>query len=176
MKPQSFVKIVRFLILLIILIALYFLITETEIPGLTSQPSTQPTPTPQPEPKPPTCKGTARCLVSRINRIIDGDTLVVYNITIRLALTDTAEDDQEAKQFTTNTCPAGSTALVDVDDGQPFDKFNRTIAVVYCNNTNLNEALLINGHAFIDQRYCNISEFKNESWAKNHGCMEETLL
>jgi len=73
---------------------------------------------------------------------------------------------KEAKAFTQSICPISSTATIDDDEKQTPDKYNRTIAVVYCNNTNLNEALLINGHAFIDKRYCNISEFKNEDWVK----------
>jgi len=163
MKPQSFVKIVQILIVLIILIALYFLITQTEIP--------EPTPTPQPEPEPPLCED---CYQGKITKIIDGDTLEIDNTThivrIRLALTDTPDYDQEAKEFTTNTCPVGSTALVDEDEGQPEGSFGRTIALIYCSNTNLNEALLVNGHAVIDKEYCNISEFKNENWAKRYGC------
>jgi hypothetical protein len=66
-------------------------------------------------------------------------------------------------------CPILSTAMIDVDKGQITDKYNRIIAVVYCNNRNLNAELIINGYATIDKEFCNVSEFKNEDWAKN-GC------
>ena len=67
-------------------------------------------------------------------------------------------------------CPIGSTAIIDVDKGQITDNYNRIIAVVYCNNRNLNAELIINGHATIDEEFCNVSEFANEDWAKKYGC------
>jgi len=149
MKIQTFGKIIRILIPSIILISILFFLINQE----STQPST-------------------KYYQGKITKIIDADTLEIDNKTIRLALVDAPEYNQEgyekAKQFTQSICPISSTAIIDVDQEQPTDKFNRTIAVVYCNNTNLNAELLINNHAFIDKRYCNISEFKNEEWAK--GC------
>ena len=60
--------------------------------------------------------------------------------------------------------------MIDVDKGQATDDYNRTIAVVYCNGRNLNAELLINDHATIDKRFCDVSEFKNDYWARDYGC------
>jgi endonuclease YncB( thermonuclease family) len=147
MKNQSFK--ITLLLLIILIIALYFIINQTE-PSIYKE----------------YYQGT-------ITKIIDGDTLEVDNITIRLALVDSPEyyqeGSKEAKEFTSNICPIGSTAMIDVDKGQITDKYNRIIAVVYCNNRNLNAELIINGHATIDEEFCNVSEFKNEDWARE-GC------
>ena len=164
MKMQTFGKIIRILLLLIILItAVYFLINQTETP----EPSIQPIQETTLKPEQP----TTQYYHGKVTKITDGDTLEIDNIPIRLALVDSPEyyqeGFQEAKQFTSTICPIGSTATVDVDQGQPTDKYNRTVAVVYCNNTNLNDALLINRYATIDKEFCNISEFKDEEWAKN---------
>src|SRR3989442_12844735 len=68
------------------------------------------------------CKGTAACFSDSVTYIVDGDTLDVGSTRIRLALVNSPEVGQtgytEAKQFTTLTCPVGSSALVDEDDGQ----------------------------------------------------------
>jgi len=148
MKIQSF-KITLFLLFLLI-IAVYFLINQTE-PSIYKE----------------HYQGT-------ITKIIDGDTLEIDNITIRLALVDSPEyyenEGNKAKEFTSSICPIGSTAMIDVDKGQITDNYNRIIAVVYCNNRNLNAELIINGHATIDEEFCNVSEFKNEYWAKKYGC------
>jgi len=132
----------------------------------TPQAQSEPTPSPTPQPEPSICKD---CYQGKITNIIDGDTLVIDNKVVRLALVNTPEFYQEnfekAKAFTQSICLIGSTATIDVDQKQPTDKYNRTIAVVYCNNTNLNQELINKRLATIDQRYCNISEFKNEEWA-----------
>ena len=150
MKIKTFGKIIRILLpLVILIITVYFLANQVETP------------------QPSLCKD---CYQGTITKIIDGDTLEVDNITIRLALIDSPEYYQEglkeAKEFTSSICPIGSTAMIDVDKGQITDNYNRIIAVVYCNNRNLNAELIINGHATIDEEFCNVSEFKNEDWAK----------
>jgi len=121
------------------------------------------------------CKGSARCFDSIITKIVDGDTLDVNNTThivrIRLALVDAPEPDQtggpEAKEFVSSICPVGSSAKVDEDDNQTKGSLGRIVAAIYCNKITLNNELLVNDHAVIDQRFCNISEFANENWAKD---------
>src|SRR5205809_172995 len=87
------------------------------------------------------CKGTARCFSGTVTYIVDGDTLDVDGQRIRLSLVNTPEVGQpgyqEAKDFTATTCPVGSRALVDEDDGQTAGSYGRIIAVVYCGATNL---------------------------------------
>src|SRR3989304_3353443 len=106
------------------------------------------------------CKGTARCFSGTVTYIVDGDTLDVAGQRIRLTLVNTPETGQagyqEAKDFTAGTCPVGSRALVDEDDGQTGGSYGRIIAVVYCGSTNLNAALLHGGYAVILTQYCSV--------------------
>ena len=122
----------------------------------------------------PECKGTKLCILGTVNRIIDGDTLTVDTYTIRLSLTNTPEKNEagfkEATSFTSKRCPVGSSVIVDQDDGQPTDKYKRTVAKVICSGNILNSDLLYYGHAKILTQYCKKSEFSSESWAKRFGC------
>ena len=111
-------------------------------------------------------------VAGKTSRIIDGDTLVINDEKIRLALVNTPERGQagysEATQFTARACPIGTNAWYDVDSGQPRDPFGRIIAQVWCGDQfgdSLNEMLVKNGHAVIFERYCNQSEFSSEDWA-----------
>ncbi|MCP3682893.1 MAG: thermonuclease family protein [bacterium] len=121
------------------------------------------------------CKGSADCFVGAVEKIYDGDTLSVDGITIRLALTDAPEKNEEgffeAIDLSENLCPLDSHVLVDEDDGQADGSYGRMVAVVYCKEHNLNEQLLESGHTQITwKEYCNASEFGNESWARRGGC------
>ena len=117
------------------------------------------------------CGGTAACFTDTVTYIVDGDTLDVGSTRIRLALVNTPEVGQpgyaEGKQFTAGTCPVGSHALVDEDDGQTGGSYGRMVAVVYCGGINLNAALLTSGYAVLVPRYCTVSEFAIETWT---GC------
>src|SRR5256886_1069061 len=70
----------------------------------------------------PQCRGTAACFTDTVTYIVDGDTLDVGSTRIRLTLVNSPEVGQpgysEAKEFTNRTCPVGTQALVDEDDGQ----------------------------------------------------------
>ena len=120
------------------------------------------------------CKGTALCIVGKVSKIIDGDTLKVNSYTIRLSLTNTPEKNQygfkEATSFTSKLCSVGSTVTIDQDDGQPLDQYKRIVGKVICSGKILNSELLYNGHANIMTQYCKKSEFASESWAKRFGC------
>src|SRR6058998_2626902 len=119
----------------------------------------------------PECKGTAACFTDTVTYIVDGDTLDVGSTRIRLALVNSPEVGEpgytEAKQFTAQTCPAGSQALVDEDDGQTGGSYGRMVALVYCGGVNLNAALLSSGNAVLVTYYCSVSEFASEPWT---GC------
>lgn len=120
------------------------------------------------------CRGSAACFAGKVDRVIDGDTLVISNVTIRLALVNVPGKNEkagmEALNFTANLCRVGSTALVDEDDGQRDGSYGRTVAVVYCGKKNVNEALLSNGFGSMYIDFCRRSEFRNEDWAKRNGC------
>src|SRR5438876_384335 len=117
------------------------------------------------------CKGTAACFTDTVTYIVDGDTLDVGSTRIRLALVNSPEVGQpgytEAKQFTAQTCPVGSSALVDEDDGQTGGSYGRMVARVYCRGTNLNAELLRSGNAVLVPDFCAVSEFARDAWT---GC------
>ena len=120
------------------------------------------------------CQGTKLCMTGTVEKIVDGDTIYVNGEKIRLSLTNTPEKNEvgytEATQFTGTLCPVGSIVTVDQDDKQPYDKYDRIVAKVFCGNKMLNEELLLNNHAMILTQYCVKSEYENELWAKKFGC------
>ena len=120
------------------------------------------------------CKGHAECFSGQVTRVIDGDTIVVNDVHVRFALAAAPELSEnggiEAKNFIESLCPVGSNALVDEDDGQTGGSYGRTIAEIYCNNHLVNSALLDQGLGTIDTRFCGVSEFAGENWAKKYGC------
>jgi micrococcal nuclease len=110
------------------------------------------------------------CFVAEVTRIVDGDTLeILHEERIRFALSSAPElnepGGQDAKEFIEELCPVGSIVLVDEDDGQITGSYGRTIAQLTCNGINLNAKLISNGYGEIDTRYCDDSEFSEESWA-----------
>jgi len=128
----------------------------------------------QVEPENTRCNNEPFCLEGTVKRIIDGDTIVVDGQKIRLSLVNTPEKYEngfkEATDFTKSLCPVGSMVIVDQDDGQPYDRFERMVGVVYCGNNILNAELLNYGHAKILTEYCDHSEFSLEDWAIKYGC------
>ncbi len=112
-----------------------------------------------------------------VTKVIDGDTLDVTTaegetITVRLALIDAPETDEsgfdEARNFMTEQC-LDKNAEVDPDNNQGLT-YGRTVAVVYCEGVNVNEAILDNGFADVYQDFCDVSEFADSNWAQEHGC------
>lgn len=121
------------------------------------------------------CKGTTLCYIGKVTKVVDGDTIYIDDLKIRLSLTNTPEKDQEgfieAKNFTAELCKIGTIAKVDQDDRQPTDRYGRILGKVYCeNNKVLNAELLREGLAHILKQYCNVSEFVMEDWAQQNGC------
>ena len=130
------------------------------------------------------CKGAAACFSGNVTKVVDGDTLDVNGIRIRLSLINTPEigmkNYTEAKDLALKLCPVGSMALVDQDDGQTRGSYGRMIGEVYCNfkagvenltlTKNISEEELKNGLAEILTKYCASSEFAGELWAKKYGC------
>ena len=125
-------------------------------------------------PKENQCTGNAQCISGFVTRVIDGDTIVVGDKSIRFALVNTPEwgdyDYTQARYYIETICPVGSKVLVDEDDGQTQGSFGRIIAKIYCKELILNEEILEVGHAEILPQFCEVSEFAQESWAKKHGC------
>jgi len=122
------------------------------------------------------CLGNARCFSGKVTSVIDGDTIQVNDHSIRFALYSAPELDesngQKARVFIDTMCPVGSEALVDEDDGQTQGSYGRILAVIYCNDLNLNEELLDSGLGYLASEFCNDSEFASTKWAKKHGCQD----
>ena len=88
---------------------------------------------------------TGKCL-----EVIDGNTIQVYGVG-RVQLTQVSGVDKEptfsqAKNFVSDNC-LGKTVYLDIDDKNPKDKFDRTLAIVYTDDTNINRELLENDMA-----------------------------
>ncbi|RNJ78142.1 MAG: thermonuclease family protein [Nitrosopumilus sp. H13] len=111
------------------------------------------------------------CSSGVITGIIDGDTLDVESVRIRLALVDSPERGdpgyEEAASFAASLCRMGDTAFYNTDDGQPDGSHGRVIAEVFCNGKSLNAELVQNGHARILYNLCDASEFAAKPWT---GC------
>ena len=108
-------------------------------------------------------------LSGRVTYIVDGDTLDINDVRVRLALVDTPERGengyQTAKNFLKGLC-LGEEAEVDIDDGQRGgDRYGREIGIVYCDGINANSELMDKELASIYTEYCEISEFASEEWA-----------
>lgn len=109
-------------------------------------------------------------LEGKVTHIVDGDTLDINDIRIRLSLVDTPERGEdgykEATNFVKDLC-FDKKGEVDIDNGQRGgDRYGREVGVVYCDGININKELVENNLARIYTEFCNISEFKNEKWAK----------
>jgi micrococcal nuclease len=107
-----------------------------------------------------------------ITHVTDGDTIVANNNqTIRLAMVDAQELKDfgyfDAKNFVIWHC-LNKYAKIDVDDKQPFDRYNRTVAMVKCghDHSTINQYLLKNDYAVLVRSYCDKSEFSSKSWIK----------
>ena len=120
------------------------------------------------------CIGDKICDTELVTKIVDGDTLYTKSYKIRLSLTNTPEKGKEgfleATEFTANLCPVGSNIVIDQDDFQPYDRYDRLVGKVFCGEKMLNSELLYNNHANILTSYCKTSEFSSEIWAKEFGC------
>lgn len=91
--------------------------------------------------------------------VIDGNTIQVYGVG-KVQLTQIKINDTEfskAKNFVSEKC-LGKTVYLNIDDKQPKDKYGRTLAIVYTNETDINQGLINNNLAKIS--YFTPSEFK----------------
>jgi endonuclease YncB( thermonuclease family) len=107
-------------------------------------------------------------LVGIVTKVVDGDTLDINGIRIRLALVDTPEINQpgydRAREFVESLC-LGKKGELDVDGGQRRgDRYGREVGVVYCDGINMNDKLMSNNLARILVQFCDITEFANQNW------------
>jgi micrococcal nuclease len=109
-----------------------------------------------------------------VKNVVDGDTVDVrFNIygvqRVRLVGINTPEIGEEgyeeAKAFVNKTC-WGEEVKLDVDDKKQYDPHYRLLAVVYVNDTNLNEELVREGYAEV--MYIPPSEFDSREWEADY--------
>ena len=117
-----------------------------------------------------------------VKHIVDGDTIdVSFGITgiqrIRLVGVNTPEIGEEgyeeAKEFVNKTC-LWEEVKFDVDDKEQYDPYYRILAVVYVNDTNLNEKLVREGYAEI--MYIPPSEFNPYEWKVDNPSNQKVKL
>ncbi len=120
------------------------------------------------------CLGTAQCITGIVSQIIDGDTIKVNGESVRFALASAPElkglGGVDSRNFIETLCPVDSTVLVDEDDGQILGSYGRMVGMVYCGEVNLNSELLDSGLGYLEERFCDSSEFAGMDWAVKHGC------
>jgi micrococcal nuclease len=120
------------------------------------------------------CSGNARCFSGKVTQVVDGDTIRINEHSIRFALSSAPElgqtNGEETREFIGDICPVGTDALVDEDDGQTEGSHGRIIAVIYCNDRNLNSELLDANLGSLSTEFCSKSEFSTTIWAQKHGC------
>ncbi len=105
-------------------------------------------------------------LSGKVVKVIDGDTLDILGVgRVRLVGVNAPEVGErghdEATEFLAQIC-LGRVVTVDVDDKAPKDHFDRILAVVMVNGTNVNALLLTSGHAKI--LHLPPSEFNPHDW------------
>jgi micrococcal nuclease len=117
-----------------------------------------------------------------IKNVVDGDAVEVsFNIygiqRVRLVginTPDIGEDGyEEAKEFVNKTC-WGEEVKHNVDDKKQFEPHYRILAVVYVNDTNLNEKLVREGYAEV--MYIPPSEFDSREWEADYTPLLHNLV
>ena len=109
-----------------------------------------------------------------ITKNIDGNTIVIDDTRIRLSLVDVEDSGNKSMphaEYARQICPVGGGARYNIDDMQPTDVYGRTLAVVYCEGQkkSLNELLIISELGWVNDYWCDKSEFQYEDWARK-GC------
>lgn len=98
--------------------------------------------------------------------VVDGDTIDVEGVgRIRLVGVNTPERGEPGYTSATDFVKSiveGKTVYLNIDDAKHYDKYGRTLAVVYIDDKNLNQELLENGYAEV--MYIPPSEFNPYSW------------
>lgn len=103
----------------------------------------------------------------RVENITDNNTLIVDNSEeVRLAGINIINEIiyKESKEYVKKVL-LNKTVYLDVDDLNPKDEYNRTLAVVYVDGINLNAELLKKGYAEI--MYTQPSEFNPNLWIED---------
>ena len=91
---------------------------------------------PAPQTSMAACNGQQGCFTGTVTKVVDGDTLDVGNVRIRLVLVDAPElntrEGPGATEHLRELCPEGSPARVLEDRLQPRDQYGRMLGLVWC--------------------------------------------
>lgn len=88
--------------------------------------------------------------------VIDANTIQVYGVG-RVQLTQIGKPTAEANTFVKDKC-LGKTVYLDIDDKKPKDDYERTLAVVYTDDCDINQELIKN--KMVQTSYFEPSEFE----------------
>jgi len=126
------------------------------------------------------CSEQPGCFTGIVTKVVDGDTLDINNVRVRLVLVDAPERDTRegpgATAHLRELCPEGSTARLQQDRFQPEDQYGRTLGAVWCGDRQtsadqpVNAAMIRSRHARLYGRFCRESEFGSAPWAVELGC------
>ena len=120
------------------------------------------------------CLGNAQCFEGTVEKVIDGNSLLVGDQSVRFSLSSAPQlkgyGGVDARDFLETLCPVGSDVTVDEDDGQIIGVYGRLVGIVYCDDLILNQEILDANIAYLETRFCDSSEFANTTWAIKHGC------
>ena len=120
------------------------------------------------------CLGDAQCFEGTVEKVIDGNSLLVGDQSVRFSLSSAPQlkgyGGVDARDFLETLCPVGSDVTVDEDDGQIIGVYGRLVGIVYCDDLILNQEILDANIAYLETRFCDSSEFANTTWAIKHGC------
>jgi endonuclease YncB( thermonuclease family) len=123
------------------------------------------------------CSGIAKCITGIVTKIIDGDTIIVNEQSVRFSLVSAPNLEGyggvDSRDFIQTICPVGSEVLIDEDDGHILDDHARMVGMVTCNDIILNQEILDASLGHLEVRFCHSSEFANEDWAIKHGCIKD---
>jgi len=126
------------------------------------------------------CANQTGCFTGTVTKVVDGDTLDISNVRVRLVLVDAPERDTRegpaATAYLKELCPEGSSARLQRDRLQSEDQYGRTLGVVWCgaratsSDLPVNAEMIRSRHARLYGRFCRESEFGSAPWAVELGC------
>lgn len=131
------------------------------------------------------CGSQPGCFLGTVTNVVDGDTLEIGPVRVRLVLVDAPEwntrEGPAATAYLRTICPEGSPARLLQDRWQPQDPYGRTLGVVWCgasgsieepagNDEPANARMIRSGHAKLYRRFCRESAFGGAPWAVELGC------
>lgn len=94
---------------------------------------------------------------AKVVKIADGDTFTVFKdgnrIRVRLAEINAPEEGRPWSRQSKQALKSQIAGKVVKIDQLEYDPFNRVVAIVYVNSTNINEWMILNGHAWVRRRY-----------------------